>query len=108
VEIELNNPKKMEEDISRLLGQRLKMSVTLKGHTLLVPDITAKGYRLKVKDLKLYVKHVLHQLNLSDDFRVLTDRHRIRIVKIKKKVHHAQREGTAPPPSQTLPYLFPS
>jgi hypothetical protein len=108
VEIELNNLKKMEEDVSRLLGQRLEMTITLKEHILLVPDITAKGYRLKVKDLKLHIKHVLHQLNLSDDFRVLTDRHRIRIVKIKEKVHHAQREGTAPSPSQTLPYLFPS
>jgi len=43
---------------------------------------------------------------MSDDYRVLTDRHRIRIVKIKEKVHHTKREGIAPTPSNP-PLPFP-
>jgi hypothetical protein len=39
---------------------------------------------------------------------VLSGRNVIRIVKVEKKQRHAEKEGVAASPSQTLPYLFPT
>ena len=98
--------KKVGNDIADLLGQRLKAEVTLKGKTLLVPD-TVNGKRLGVKDLKLQVKHVLHHLHFSDDYRALAEHQKIRIVRVEEKAKHLEREGSAAPPAQTMPYFFP-
>lgn len=99
--------KKVGEDIADLLGQRLKIEVTVKGKVLVVPD-TVKGKQFGVKDLKLHVKHALHQLGLSEEYRVLAEHHRIRIVRIEVKPKPMEKEGSAPPPSKSLPYFFPS
>ncbi|MGD0177288.1 MAG: hypothetical protein ABSC50_10745 [Candidatus Bathyarchaeia archaeon] len=106
IEVELGDLKKVGNDIANLLGQRLKAEVTLKGKTLLVPD-TVNGKRLGVKDLKLQVKHVLHHMHFSDDYRVLAEHQKIRIVRVEEKPKHAEREGSAAPPAQTMPYFFP-
>ena len=98
--------KKVGNDMANLLGQRLKAEVTLKGKALLVPD-TVNGKRLGVKDLKLQVKHVLHHMHFSDDYRVLAEHQKIRIVRVEEKPKHAEREGSAAPPAQTMPYFFP-
>lgn len=98
--------KKVGKDIAELLAQRLKTEVTLKGKSLMVPD-TVNGKHFGAKDLKLQVKHVLHHLHLSEDYRVLAEHQKIRIAKVEEKPKHAEREGTAPPPAQTLPYFFP-
>ena len=73
---------------------------------ILVPE-TAKGEKLEIKDVKRQVKHALHHLGLSHEYRVLADHHRIVIEKVKNKPPHAEHEGTPPSPYQTLPYFFP-
>ncbi len=105
-EVDLGDLKKVGKDVAELLSQRLRAQVMLKGKTLIVPD-TVDGKRVGVKDLKLQVKHVLHSLHLSEDYRVLAERHRIRIVRVAEKVRHVGKEGTTPPAAQTLPYFFP-
>ncbi len=106
VEVELSDLKKLSKDISEQLSQRLKSDVTVKGHVLIVPD-DVKGHRIGVKDVKLHMKHVLHNLGLSEDYRVLAEHQRIRIVKVEERRHYAQEKGTAPPPAKSLPYFFP-
>ncbi len=101
-EVELGDLKKLGKEIADTLGERLKADVTLHGKTLVVPDVV-EGKRLGVKDVKLQVKHVLHHLHLSEDYRVLAEHHKIRIVRVEEKARHGEREGTAPPPAQTLP-----
>jgi hypothetical protein len=106
LEVELGDIKKVGDDFADMLGQRLRAEVTVKGKTLLVPE-NVNGRQVGVKDLKLQVKHVLHHMHLSDDYRVLAEHQKIRIVRVEEKVKHAQREGTAPAPAQSLPYFFP-
>ncbi len=105
-EVELGDLKNVGNDIADLLSQRLKVEVSRKGKTLVVPD-AINGKHFGAKDLKLQVKHVLHQLHLSDEYRVLTEHQTIRIVKVEEKVRRHEREGTAPPPSASMPYFFP-
>ena len=105
-EVELGDLKKVGNDIADLLGQRLKAEITLKGKSLFVPE-TINGKHFGVKDLKLQVKHVLHHMHLSDDYRVLAEHQKVRIVRVEEKAKHAEREGTAPPPAQSMPYFFP-
>ncbi len=105
-EVELNDLRRIGKDIAELLGQRLKTQVDLKGKVLVVPD-TVNGRRVSVKDLKLHVKHALHSLDLSEEYRVLAEHHIVRIVKIEEKLRPATREGAPPQASRTLPYFFP-
>jgi len=105
-EVELNDLKRVGKDIAELLEQRLKTQVEVKGKVLVVPD-TVNGRKLGVKDLKLHVKHVLHSLGLSEEYRVLAEHHIVRIVKVEEKLRTTEREGTPPPASQALPYFFP-
>lgn len=98
--------KKVGHDFADLLAQRLRAEVTVKGKTLLVPE-NVNGKQLGVKDLKLQVKHVLHHMHLSEDYRVLAEHQKIKIVRVEEKVRRAEREGTAPAPGQSLPYFFP-
>jgi len=106
IEVELGDLKKVGNDVADLLGQRLRAEVTVKGKTLLVAE-AANGKQIGMKDLKLQVKHVLHHMHLSDDYRVLAEHQKIRIVRVEEKTRHAEREGTAPAPAKSLPYFFP-
>jgi len=106
VEVELGDLKKMSKEIAEVLGERLKTEVQVKGKLLIIPDMV-NGKHFGAKDMKLHVKHALHQLRLSDDYRVLAEHHQIRIVKVGEKERHAERRSEAPPPSQSLPYFFP-
>lgn len=106
IEIQLGDLKKVGREIAESLGQRLKVDVSQKGKLLIVDD-SKGGRRLGVKDVKLQVKHVLHQLGFSEEYRVLEEHHVVRIAKVEEKVRYAERKGTVPPPSQSLPYLFP-
>lgn len=105
-EVELNDLKRVGKDIAELLEQRLKTEVKVKGKVLIVPD-TVNGRKLGVKDLKLQVKHVLHHLGLSEEYRVLAEHHIVRIVKVEEKPRPMEKQGTPPPASKTLPYFFP-
>lgn len=106
IEVELNDLKRVGKDIAQILGERLNLKVDVKGKMLLVPD-TGDGQKVGVKDVKLQLKHALHHLNLSEDYRVLAEHHRVRIVKIEEKARIVERRGNAPPPGQSLPYFFP-
>jgi hypothetical protein len=106
IEVELSDLKQVGKDIAQILGQRLQVEAIVKGKLLLLPD-EVNGRRLGVKDVKLQLKHALHNLGLSEEYRVLAEHHRIRIVKIEVKQKMAERKGTTPPPSQSLPYFFP-
>jgi hypothetical protein len=106
IEVDLGELKKTGKDFAEILRQRLKTEVAVKGGTLTLSD-RADG-SLSMKDAKLQVKHALHHLGLSEDYRVLSEHHRIRLVRVEeKREHHVGREGGAPPPSQSLPYFFP-
>jgi hypothetical protein len=106
VEVELGDLKKVSKDIAEVVSARLGEEVQVKGKLLLIPD-TIKGKHYGVKDVKLVMKHALHQLGMSEEYRVLAEHHQVRIVKVEEKTRYAEREGVAPPPSQSLPYFFP-
>ena len=106
VEVELGDLKKMSKEIAEVLGERLKTDVQVKGKLLLIPD-TINGKHFGVKDVKLHMKHALHQLRLSEDYKILAEHHQLRIVKVEEKERHMERRSEAPPPSQSLPYFFP-
>jgi hypothetical protein len=106
IEVELSDLKQVGKDIAQILGQRLQVEAIVKGKLLLLPD-EVNGRRLGVKDVKLQLKHALHNLGLSEEYRVLAEHHRIRIVKVEVKQKMAERKGTTPSPSQSLPYFFP-
>jgi hypothetical protein len=106
IEVELGDLKKVGNDVADLLGQRLRAEVTVKGKTLLIPD-SVNGKQVGIKDLKLQVKHVLHHMHLSDNYRVLAEHQKIRIVRVEERTRREEREGGAPAPAQSLPYFFP-
>ena len=106
VEVELGDLKKVSKDIAEVVNRKLGAEVQVKGKILLIPD-TVNGKHYGVKDVKLIMKHALHQLGLSNEYRVLAEHHQVRIVKVEEKAHYAEREGVAAPPSQSLPYFFP-
>jgi hypothetical protein len=106
VEVELGDLKKMSKEIAQALSERLKTDVQVKGKTLIVPDMI-NGKHFGVKDMKLQLKHTLHHLGLTEDYRVLAEHHQVRIVKVEEKTIHAERRSEAPPPSKSLPYFFP-
>jgi len=106
IEVELGDLKKVGKEIAESLRQRLKTDVSQKGKILVVTD-TESGSRIGVKDVKLQVKHVLHQLGYSGEYRVLTEQHRVRIVKLEEKSRYVEEKRSAPPPAQSLPYFFP-
>jgi hypothetical protein len=108
IEVELGDLKKMRTEISRLLGEKLRTEVAVKGSKLIVSeDKNHPQPRVRVKEVKMEVKHVLHHLGLSQH-RVLEEHHRILIVRVKQKRKlHTENKGLPLPPSQSLPYLFP-
>jgi len=106
VEVELGDLKKVSQDIAEAVNKKLGTEVQVKGKLLLIPD-SVNGKHYGVKDVKLIMKHALHQLGLASEYRVLAEHHQVRIVKIEVKARYAERQGAAPPPAQSLPYFFP-
>jgi hypothetical protein len=105
IEVETDGIKKVEKELAELLRQRLKTDVTMKGGKLFLDQSDG---RVSPKDAKLQVKHVLRHLGLAEGYRVLSEHHIIRIVKlVEKKRHKFEKEGEAPAPSQSMPYFFP-
>ena len=98
----MNDLKKIAKDLAEILEERMKTQVTVKGGKLNLNDD-----RVGVKDAKLYVKHALHQLGLSEEYRVLAEHQKIKIVRIEHKTHYTGKDGAAPPPAKSLPYFFP-
>lgn len=105
IEVELGDLKKVGKDLSEILKQRMKSEITVKGGTLILND--SDNRQVSMKDAKLQMKHALHQLKLSEEYRVLSEHHKIRLVRVEQKSHYAEKRGAAPPPSQSLPYFFP-
>ena len=98
--------KKVGNDFADLLGQRLRAEVTVKGKTLLVRE-AANGKQIGIKDLKLQVKHVLHHMHLSDDYRVLAEHQKIRIVRVEERTRRAGKRRECTGSSTELAVLFP-
>ena len=106
IEVELGELKKVGKDFAEILKQRMKTDVTVKGGTIIVSD-PANG-SLSMKDAKLHVKHALHHLKLHEDYRVLSEHHKIHLVRVEeKRTHYVGKAGTAPAPGKSLPYFFP-
>ena len=106
IEVELGELKKAGKDFAEILKQRLRTEITVKGGTLTLSDEADRS--VSMKDAKLQVKHALHHLGLSETYRVLSEHHRIRLVRVEeKREHHVGKGGAAPPPSKSLPYFFP-
>jgi hypothetical protein len=106
IEVELGDLKKVGKDLSEILRQRMKSEITIKGGTLILNDLA--DHQVSMKDAKLQVKHALHQLKLSEEYRVLSEHHKIRLVRVEQsRAHYVERRSAAPPPSRSLPYFFP-
>jgi len=106
IEVELGELKKVGKDFAEVLKQRMKTDVTVKGGTIIVSDPTNGS--LSMKDAKLHVKHALHHLKLDEDYRVLSEHHKIHLVRVEeKRTHYVGKAGTAPAPGKSLPYFFP-
>ncbi len=93
------------KEFARLLQERLKSKVEVNGNKLLLRQGSIQHLRLK--EVKMGAKHVLHHLGFSQSYRVLSEQSVIRIVRLEKKKKRAEKQGLAPAPSQSLPYLFP-
>jgi len=107
IEVDLGDLGKAGQDVSQLLRDRLRAEVIVERTKLIVSE-EARGSRFGVKEVKTQVKHILHHLGLSDEYRVLAEHRKIRIARVKEKPRPcAERKGSAPPPSQSLPYFFP-
>jgi hypothetical protein len=106
IEVELGDLKEMGNEFARLLEARLKTDVEMNGNKLTLGK--GSSHHSHPKEVKTQIKHVLHHMGFSQNYRVLSDHSRIRIVRLEKKERHAEKEGVAPNPAQTLPYLFPT
>jgi hypothetical protein len=106
IEIEMGDLKEFGKEFAKVLEERLKTDVEMNESRLVLGEGSSRHLRLK--DVKMQVKHALHHLGFSDGYRVLSEHSIIRIVRVEKKRRHVQREGVAPSPSQSLPYLFPT
>ena len=104
VEIEIGELKAVSKEFARLLKERLKTDIEMNGNQLTLHQSST----LRPKDVKTSAKHALHHLGFSHDYRVLANRNMIRIVRVEKKRKQIEKEGLAPAPSQSLPYLFPA
>ena len=96
--------KEFGKEFGRLLEERLKTDVQMSGSKLMLRS----GRNLRVKDVKIHTKHVLHHLGFSHGYRVLSERGIVRIVRVEEKRRPVEKEGLAPAPTQSLPYLFPT
>jgi hypothetical protein len=106
IEVELGDLKKRGQEISRLLEEKLGTDVPIKGSKLIISEANNHP-QCGVKDVKMEVKRILHHLGFSN-YRALEEHHRILVVRVKQKRKlHTEKKGLPPPPSQSLPYLFP-
>jgi hypothetical protein len=106
IEVELGDLKKLGKEFAEILKQRLKTEITVKGATIILSDPTRGP--LSMNDAKLQVKHALHHLKLSDEYRVHAEHHRIHLVRVEeKRTHYVDKAGTTPAPAKSLPYFFP-
>lgn len=107
MEIELGDLKNVGREISQVLENKLRTEIAVKGSKLIVSE-KSNDPLFGVKEVKMQLKHALHHLGLSDEYRVLVERSKIRIVRVEEKPRPApERKSTVPPPSQSLPYFFP-
>ena len=106
VEVEMGDLKELGKELARMLQERLKTDVEMNGSMLMLRE-DSNGH-LRPKDVKMQVKHALHHLGFSHEYRVLSEHTIIRIVRVEKKRSHVEKAGAVPNPSQSLPYLFPT
>jgi len=110
----VSKPKKEVQtvDLGKLPGQIGSAADFLKEHVKGVKgQVLTKGTQIQVEGLKhKEVKLLLHKFlrhNGLDDHRVLSQSGILEIVPQHVAVHSRPQEGTPPPASATMPYLFP-
>jgi hypothetical protein len=106
IDVDLGDLKEVGKEFARLLEERLKTDVEINENMLMLRERPSEHLRLK--DVKLAAKHVLHHLGFSHSYRALSKHNVIRIVRVERKRRHVEKEGMPPAPSQALPYLFPT
>jgi mRNA-degrading endonuclease RelE of RelBE toxin-antitoxin system len=106
IEVEMGDLKEVGKELAKVLEERLKTHVEMNESRLVLREGSSRHIHLK--DVKMQVKHALHHLGFSSGYRVLSEHSTIRIFRVEKKRRHVKREGLAPSPSQSLPYLFPT
>jgi hypothetical protein len=100
----------VEIDIGDLKGERARLIEFLRSK---VGDVGSSGDLLNLncgsKEARLYLKKFLHQLSISEEYKVIASGGVLRIVRVRGRRREGQgRRGLPPPPSSSMPYLFPS
>lgn len=110
----IGKTKKEEQtvDLGRLPDKTSVAADFLREHVKSVKGrVSTKGDQIQVEGLKhREVKLLLHKFlrhNGLDDHRVLSQSGKLEIVPQHLTVHSRPQEGTTPPASATMPYLFP-
>jgi hypothetical protein len=106
IEVEVGPLHEFGNELAKMLQKNLKTDVELNGSTLVLRD--GSNGHLRPKDVKMQIKHVIHHLGFSHEYRVLSDHSVLRIVKVGHKSRPQEKGGSVPNPSQSLPYLFPA
>lgn len=97
-------------DIGELKGERSRL-IEFLGSKLGGVESSGDILRLSCgsKEARLYLKKFLHQRSISGEYRIVASGEALRIVRVKgRKREGRERKGLPPPPSRSLPYLFPS
>jgi len=97
-------------DIGDLKGERSRLIEFLKSK---LGEVNASGNVLNLgcgsKEARLYLKKFLHQRSLSGDYRIVSSGGALKVIRAsERKREVAERKGLPPPPSSSMPYLFPS
>jgi hypothetical protein len=107
IEVETGDLNEFGKEMARLLQERLKTHVETHGSVLMLQNEDPNRH-IRPKDVKMQVKHVLHRLGFSHDYRVLSEHNLIRIVRVEKRRRYVEKAGVVPSPTESLPYLFPT
>lgn len=97
-------------DIGELKGERSHLMEFLKSK---LGGVESSGDILRLncgsKEARLYLRKFLHRRSISDEYKIVALEGALRIVRMKGRKREGRgRKGLPPPPSRSMPYLFPS
>ncbi|MEM2882196.1 MAG: hypothetical protein QXU06_03170 [Candidatus Bathyarchaeia archaeon] len=97
-------------DAGDLKGERARLIEFLKsklGGVELSGDLLRLG--CGSKEARLYLKKFFHQRSISEEYKVVASKGVLKIVRAREREREGrERRGLPPPPSSSMPYLFPS